>query len=116
MDLEVVTVGNELLLGLTLDTNAAEIARALAGVGARVARQVTVADDERAIRDAVADALRRSRFVIVTGGLGPTSDDRTRVAVARLLDRPLLPILEYCPPESTTTQTTGKRDRCLTSP
>jgi nicotinamide-nucleotide amidase len=89
MDLEVVTVGNELLLGFTLDTNAAEIARAMAGVGARVARHVTVQDDERAIRDAVAGALRRSGTVIVTGGLGPTRDDCTRAAVARLFGRPL---------------------------
>ena len=90
MDLDVVTVGNELLLGFTLDTNAAEIAQALAGVGARVARHVTVPDDEGAIRDAVAGALRRSKLVIVTGGLGPTSDDLTRTAVARLFGRPLV--------------------------
>jgi nicotinamide-nucleotide amidase len=89
MDLEIVTVGNELLLGFTIDTNAADIARGLAGVGARVGRHVTVPDDEQAIGNAVAEALRRSAFVIVTGGLGPTSDDVTRGAIAQLFGRPL---------------------------
>jgi nicotinamide-nucleotide amidase len=89
MDLEVVTVGTELLLGFTIDSNAADIARALAEVGVRVVRRVTVADDEAAIRDAVAGALRRSGTVITTGGLGPTSDDRTKRVVARLFQAPL---------------------------
>lgn len=95
MDLEVVTVGNELLLGFTLDTNAAEIAQALAAVGGRVVRQVTVRDDHQAIRDAVAGALRRSGVVVTTGGLGPTSDDMTREAVADLFGRPLEVDEEY---------------------
>lgn len=89
MELEIVTVGTELLLGFTLDSNAADIARALAAVGARVTRRVTVGDDERAIRDAVAGGLRRTRLVVVTGGLGPTSDDVTKVAVAGLFGAPL---------------------------
>ncbi|NIM50098.1 MAG: competence/damage-inducible protein A [Gemmatimonadales bacterium] len=89
MDLELVTVGSELLLGFTLDTNAAEIARALASVGARVTTRTTVGDSEPAIRDAVAGALRRTGLVVVTGGLGPTSDDVTKKAVAGLFDAPL---------------------------
>jgi nicotinamide-nucleotide amidase len=89
MDLELVTVGTELLLGFTVDTNAAEISRALATVGARVVRRVTVGDDPAPLRDAVAGALRRSRFVVITGGLGPTSDDITRRTVAELFRLPL---------------------------
>lgn len=89
MDVEIVTVGTELLLGFTVDTNAAEISRALAEVGARVVRRVTVADERGPLRDAVAGALRRSRFVVVTGGLGPTSDDITKRTVADLFRLPL---------------------------
>ncbi|UCF41303.1 MAG: competence/damage-inducible protein A [Gemmatimonadota bacterium] len=89
MDVELVTVGTELLLGFTLDTNAAELARALAGVGVRVARRVSVGDDEAEIRSAVAGALERTGFVVLTGGLGPTSDDVTKRAVAALFDAPL---------------------------
>ncbi len=89
MELEIVTVGSELLLGFTLDSNAADIARALAAVGARVSRRVTVGDDEHAIRDAVAGSLRRTKLAIVTGGLGPTNDDVTKRAVANLFGVPL---------------------------
>jgi nicotinamide-nucleotide amidase len=89
MDLEVVTVGTELLLGFTIDSNTADIARAVTSVGGRVVRRVSVADDRRQIRDAVAGGLRRSGFVVVTGGLGPTRDDVTKLAVAALFDAPL---------------------------
>ena len=90
MDLEVVTIGTELLLGHTIDTNAAYLARALAAVGVRVARKTSVPDTSDAIRDAVAGALARTGFVVTTGGLGPTRDDLTRQAIAELYAVPLL--------------------------
>ncbi len=89
MDLEVVTVGTELLLGFTLDSNAAEVSQAMASIGAVVTRRATVGDDRAAIRAAVADGLNRTGFVIVTGGLGPTRDDVTKHAVADVFDAPL---------------------------
>lgn len=89
MDLELVTIGTELLLGFTIDTNAADLARALASVGARVVRRATVGDEPQAIEDAVRAALERTRFVITTGGLGPTRDDVTKRAIARFFDAPL---------------------------
>ncbi len=88
MDLELVTVGTELLLGFTLDTNGAEIARRLAAVGIRVVRRTAVGDRADEIREGVADALRRTRAVLTTGGLGPTRDDITKVAVAGLYGAP----------------------------
>ncbi len=90
MDCELVTVGTELLLGFTLDTNAAEASRALAEVGIGVPRRSTVGDEQPAVRDAVAAALDRTGAVLVTGGLGPTRDDVTREAVAELFGRRLL--------------------------
>ncbi len=89
MKLEVVTIGTELLLGLTPDTNAAELGRALAAAGVEVVRHSSVADRPEAIRAAVAEALDRTGFVITTGGLGPTRDDMTKHVVAELFGKPL---------------------------
>ncbi|HEV8509141.1 MAG TPA: competence/damage-inducible protein A [Gemmatimonadales bacterium] len=89
MKLEVVTIGTELLLGLTPDTNAAELGRALAGAGVEVVRHTAVSDRPEAIRAAVAEALERTGFVITTGGLGPTRDDMTKREVAALFGTPL---------------------------
>jgi nicotinamide-nucleotide amidase len=82
VDCELVTVGTELLLGFTLDSNAADAGQALAAAGIRVSRRATVGDDAGAVRDAIADALERTGTVVVTGGLGPTRDDLTREAAA----------------------------------
>lgn len=90
MEVEIVTIGDELLLGETIDTNAAWIARELAGIGIAVARRATVGDDPPAIIAAVREALERTGAVITTGGLGPTADDRTMPAIAELCGRPLL--------------------------
>src|SRR5439155_2629127 len=86
---EVVTIGTELVLGLTPDTHAAELGRALAAAGAEVVRHVAVPDRPDAIRAAVADALERTGFVVATGGLGPTRDDMTKREVAALFGMPL---------------------------
>lgn len=85
----VVTVGDEILLGCTVDTNAAWLGRELASLGIPVVRRHTVGDDGAEIRHAVTDALAVADLVVVTGGLGPTPDDLTRDAVASLLGRPL---------------------------
>jgi nicotinamide-nucleotide amidase len=89
VDLELVTVGTELLLGFTVDTNGAEIARALAAVGVQVVRRTSVDDRPEAIREAVEGALGRTGAVITTGGLGPTRDDVTKKVVADLFGAPL---------------------------
>ena len=89
MNLEVLTIGTELLLGHTIDTNAAELGRALAAAGVEIVRHTTVSDRPAAIRDAVADALARTGAVLTTGGLGPTRDDMTKRVVAELWQRPL---------------------------
>lgn len=90
MKLEIVTIGTELLLGHTVDTNAAELGRALAAAGAEITRRTTVADRPEAIRAAVAEALERTGFVLTTGGLGPTRDDMTKTVVAELFGKALV--------------------------
>jgi len=87
--LEVVTIGTELLLGQILDTNAAELGRALAAAGVEVVRHTSVADRPEVIRAAVTDALARTGFVITTGGLGPTRDDITKREVAAVFGKAL---------------------------
>ena len=89
MNLEIITIGTELLLGFTLDTNGAELGRALSAAGIRVVRRTSVADRPGEIRDAVATALSRTGTVITTGGLGPTRDDITKQVVAAIYDWPL---------------------------
>ena len=89
MNIELVTIGTELLLGMTVDTNGAEISRALAAHGVQVTRRTSVADRGDEIRDVVADALRRTGAVLTTGGLGPTRDDITKKVVADLFNAPL---------------------------
>ena len=87
--LEIVTIGDELLLGFTLDSNGAHLARELAAVGITVVRRTTVGDEADAIASAVREALDRSGAVITTGGLGPTADDLTKASIAALFGREL---------------------------
>jgi nicotinamide-nucleotide amidase len=91
MQVELITIGDELLLGYTIDTNAAHLARELAAVGVSITRRATVGDEANDIASAVQEALDRTGAVITTGGLGPTSDDRTRPAIAQLFGRDLVP-------------------------
>jgi nicotinamide-nucleotide amidase len=89
MDLELVTVGTELLLGFTVDTNGAELGRALAAAGVRVVRRTSVGDGAAEVHGAVSEALERTGAVLTTGGLGPTRDDITKAVVAGLFGLPL---------------------------
>ena len=84
------TIGTELLLGFTIDTNAAEIGRAMAAAGVDIVRRTSVPDRPDAIRAAMQDALSRADIVLATGGLGPTKDDMTKTVVAELFGRRLV--------------------------
>jgi len=90
MHIEVVTIGDELLLGYTIDTNAAHLARTLAAEGVEISRRTTVGDAADAIAAAVREGLDRAGAVITTGGLGPTSDDLTKPSIAALFGRGLV--------------------------
>lgn len=87
---ELITIGSELLLGETVDTNAAHVARTLGEAGIPLRRKVSVADDVALIAAEVAAATALAPIVLTTGGLGPTQDDPTREAVARATGRPLV--------------------------
>lgn len=81
---EIVTIGTEILLGHIQDTNTAYLARELGQMGISVGYRTSVGDDLEAIVGVLRSALNRCDFVVATGGLGPTLDDLTREAVARL--------------------------------
>ena len=82
--IEIINTGTELLLGNTLNTHGAWFGRELFKLGLRISRQTTVPDGD-AIRESLQEALGRADALIVTGGLGPTSDDLTREITADVL-------------------------------
>lgn len=84
MQIEVLNTGTELMLGNVVNTHLAAIAQAVFPLGLRIGRQTTVPDGE-AIRDALRETFGRAEIVLVTGGLGPTTDDITRDITAELL-------------------------------
>ncbi len=86
---ELLSIGSELLLGETVDTNAAFLGRELAALGMPLRHVRMVPDDRAAIRDAFAEAHARSSVVLATGGLGPTHDDLTREGLADALGETL---------------------------
>lgn len=89
MNAEIIAIGTELLLGEIVDTNTAQIARALRGIGVDIYRTATIGDNADRIAQAVREAMQRAAVVITTGGLGPTVDDPTREGVASALGVPV---------------------------
>lgn len=79
----IITIGDELLIGQTIDTNSAFIAQALNKIGIWVKRRVAIGDVEEEILAALATESKQSNLVIITGGLGPTADDITKPALCQ---------------------------------
>lgn len=89
MNAEIISVGTELLLGHTINTDAAFVARELSAIGVNLLFACTVGDNPGRLRDALEEALGRSDVVITTGGLGPTDDDLTKETIASVAGAPL---------------------------
>ncbi|MEM2917503.1 MAG: nicotinamide mononucleotide deamidase-related protein [Candidatus Bathyarchaeia archaeon] len=88
--IEIVCVGNELLIGKTLNTNAQWLAKRITTMGLNVKRIITIGDDTDEISQALKECLKRKpAFIITTGGLGPTFDDKTLEGIAKALNRKL---------------------------
>ena len=75
---EIITIGDELLIGQVVDTNSAWMGQELNKIGIEVLRIVSIRDREEEIMEAVDNAMKRVNIVLVTGGLGPTKDDITK--------------------------------------
>ncbi len=87
---EILAVGNELMIGQTLDTNSNWLAQRLHALGWTVERITTVRDSLKSIRDSVVEALDRSPELLITvGGLGPTYDDMTIKGLSKAIGKPL---------------------------
>lgn len=85
MNAAILSIGDELVLGQNLDTNAQYLSRQLVSIGCRVVRHQTVGDDEHAITSAIDCARSVADVILITGGLGPTADDLTRHAIASVM-------------------------------
>ena len=81
----ILSIGDELVLGQTVDTNSAWISQQLAAVGCDIAGHATVPDDQRMIEYAIRSAVGRCDVLIISGGIGPTEDDLTRQAMASVM-------------------------------
>ena len=87
MNCEILCVGTELLLGNTVNTNAADLSDMLAGLGVNVFWHTVVGDNPGRLAEAVAIAKKRADLIITTGGLGPTYDDLTKNVLAECFGR-----------------------------
>ena len=87
---EIITIGDELLIGQVIDTNSAWMAHELNLIGFDVRYKTTVGDDECDIPDAFGRALNRAQVVLVTGGIGPTKDDITKKTLCKFFDTSLV--------------------------
>ena len=87
---ELLTIGDEILFGQIVDTNSQWMSVALSNAGIKVIRKTSVGDEEGEILKAFAEAESRADIILITGGLGPTSDDITRELIAEMLGRKLV--------------------------
>jgi nicotinamide-nucleotide amidase len=90
MNAIILSIGDELILGQSVDTNSAWLSRQLASVGCEVIAHLTVPDHQRGIEKAIYECGERSDFLIITGGIGPTPDDLTRQALAVVMRQELV--------------------------
>ena len=90
VDLEIVCIGNELLIGKIKDTNAHYLAKHATQLGANVKRVTVIQDTIEEIANCICEAIARNpQFIVTTGGLGPTFDDKTLQGIAKALNRKL---------------------------
>jgi nicotinamide-nucleotide amidase len=86
MEAEIITIGDELLIGQTIDTNSAYLGQQLGKIGISVSRKTAISDQENAILSAIAESQSRVNILIITGGLGPTKDDITKKTLCKYFD------------------------------
>ena len=87
---EIIAIGSELLTSERTDTNSLWLTEKLNSIGIEVKLKTIVGDDDARLEETIRDAMKRSRVVVMTGGLGPTEDDITRKIAARAMNRRLL--------------------------
>lgn len=122
MKVEIIAVGNEIITGKTINTNASYIAKQIQDIGLTPLYHSAVVDDREHIQIALKNGLERADIIIFTGGLGPTEDDLTKEAVCEYLNRPLVlyadiweEIKEYFAKTQRETPENNKKQACFPS-
>lgn len=90
MKAEIITIGDEILIGQIVDTNSAWMAVELNSIGIKIAQITSISDDPEHLIDALNDASKRAEIVLMTGGLGPTKDDRTKNVLTKYFNSKLI--------------------------
>src|SRR5690606_7906312 len=90
MKAEIITIGNELLIGQVVDSNSADIAAELDRIGISVYQILSIQDDKEHIISALKEASSRANVIIISGGLGPTKDDVTKYSLCEFFDDTLV--------------------------
>ena len=90
MRADIITIGDEILIGQIIDTNSAWIAARLGEIGVTIRRKYSIGDRREEIIDAVEESLAKSELTIITGGLGPTKDDITKRVLAEIFNSPMV--------------------------
>ncbi len=90
MRADIITIGDEILIGQIVDTNSAWIAARLGEIGVSIRRKYSIGDRREEIVDAVEESMAKSELTIITGGLGPTKDDITKRVLAEIFDSPMV--------------------------
>src|SRR5947207_1949975 len=85
MNAIILSIGDELVLGQTIDTNSAWLSQQLAAVGCDISAHITVPDEQKRIEHAIRDSAACCDFLIISGGIGPTEDDLTRQSLAAVM-------------------------------
>ncbi|MBK5285420.1 MAG: damage-inducible protein CinA, partial [Bacteroidia bacterium] len=89
MSAQVITIGDEILIGQIVDTNSAFISKKLNEAGIQVTKKIAIGDSEKEIIQVIDEAFKNSNIIIVTGGLGPTKDDVTKNTLVKYFNSPL---------------------------
>jgi nicotinamide-nucleotide amidase len=80
---EIITIGDEILIGQTIDTNSAWLGEQLHLIGVKLNRIISISDTPEAIRESIDESFLRADLILMTGGLGPTQDDITKETLAQ---------------------------------
>ena len=90
MKADIITIGDEILIGQIIDTNSAWIAARLGEIGISIRRKYSIGDRREEIISAVEESMAKAEITIITGGLGPTKDDITKRVLAEIFNSPMV--------------------------
>lgn len=87
---EIITIGDEILIGQTIDTNSAWIGERMSMIGIPIRRIISISDNPDEIQSTLSDSMGRADVILITGGLGPTNDDRTKITLTEFFHSELV--------------------------